>query len=210
MKQFIFLIFLSPFIVHGQRNKEIATLRVGYGSTNIGFKEAFEPSVNIFGIVFNTGKTFVGDGPEFGLSKEMNRKLFLDLSFSSFYGKDTKVKVNRHEHYYTLEGFQVPMTVNYLLRAETKRLRVNAGAGIAYLKGHLQQYETITMSNRQVTNQVSDIRISELQLAMRPGVQLRILSDLFVSFIVRVGLSTNGRYADNPYFSLKYTFQNKR
>jgi hypothetical protein len=210
MKQLTYLFLLFPLAIFGQKANDIISFRVGYSSTNIGFKEAFEPSVNIFGRVFNTGKTFVGESPEFGISKALNNKIYVDISYSSFSGRDTKLIVNNNKNYYTLKGFQVPLTVNYLLRNNTKRFRINIGVGVDYLKAHLQQYESVSTTNGQVTNQINDIHISELQFALRPGVEFRIIPNLFVSWIVRVGISTNGRYVDNPILSLRYTFKTKK
>lgn len=210
MKILTYLFLLFPISIFGQKTHDIISLRIGYSSTNIVFKEAFEPSVNIFGRTFNTGKTFVGDGPEFGISKDLNKRIFMDISYSSFSGKDTKLKVNNNENYYTLKGFQIPLTVNYLLRDNTKRLRINIGGGVDYLKAHLQQYESVSTTNGQVTNKINDIDISEFQFALRPGVEFRIIPNLFVSWIVRVSISTNGRYVDNPILSLRYTFKSKK
>ena len=207
MKKIIYLLLLFPLTTFGQRTNDIVTLRIGYGSTNIVFKEAFEPSINVFGRVFNTGKTFVGDSPEFGISKNLSERMFAEASFSTFSGRETKAKVNTSENYYTLKGFQLPLTVNYLLRDSDKRLRINLGGGVQFLKAHLQQYETTGNSSGQTTNQITDINISEFQFALRPGVQFRIVPNLFASFIVKVGISTNGRYTDNPCLSLKYTFR---
>jgi hypothetical protein len=210
MKIIAFLFLAFPFVTFGQRTNDILTLRVGIGSANIGFKEALEPSTNLFGREFNTGNTFIGDGPEFGISKNISHKMFIDVSFFQFSGRNTKLKVNNNENYYTLKGYQLPVTINYLLRDNSKRLRFNLGGGFQYLKGHLQQYETSINNNGQVTNQINDIRISEFQLVLRPGVQFRIISNLYASFIVRAGISTNGRYGDSPIFSLKYTFKTKK
>lgn len=195
--------------IFGQKVNDRISLQIGYSTTNIVFNEAFEPSVSIFGLVFNTGKTFVGSGPEFGISKDISTRIFMDISFSSFSGRDTKLKVNNNENYYTLNGIQIPVTVNYLLRDNTKRFRINLGTGVKYLKAHLQQYEVISDNNGQVTNKISDIRISEIQFALLPGIQFRIIPLLNISFVVRVGISTNGRYADNPCLSIKYTFKKK-
>jgi hypothetical protein len=210
MKQLTYFFLLFPLFTFGQKANDVISLRVGYSSTNIVFKEAFEPSVSIFGQVFNTGKTFVGDGPEFGISKALNNKLYIDISFSSFSGRDTKLIVNNNKNYYTLKGFQVPLTVNYLLRNNTKRFRINIGVGIDYLKAHMQQYESVKTTNGQIKNKLNDIDISELQFALRPGVEFRIIPNLFVSWIVRVSISTNGRYVDNPILSLRYTFKTKK
>lgn len=210
MKRLTYFILLFPLSIFGQKSNNISSLRIEYSSTNIGFKEAFEPSVNIFGLVFNTGKTFVGEGPEFGVSKALNNRIYIDISFSSFSGRDTKLVVNNNKSNYILKGFQVPLTVNYLLRNNTKRFRINIGAGVDYLEAHLQQYESVNTTIGQVTNQVNDIHISEFQFAFRPGVEFRIIPDLFVSWIVRVSISTNGRYVDNPILSLRYTFKTKK
>ncbi len=125
-----FIVSILIIIVSfGQETNEVISLRIGYSSTNVVFKEAFEPSFQFFGNTFNTGKTFVGDGPEFGIIKSINKNLFIDLSFSSFAGQDTKTKVNNNENYYTLKGFQIPFTANYLLRDSSKKFRINIGAG---------------------------------------------------------------------------------
>jgi hypothetical protein len=206
----LFILIHTISISFGQKTKELVSIRIGYSSTNIVFKEAIEPSFQFFGNTFNSGKTFVGEGPEFGISKSINEKLFIDFSLSTFSGQETKTKVNSNESYYTLKGFQIPLTTNYLLRDSSKRFRINIGAGFQYLHGHLQQFEKITSNSGQTTNQLKDIEISEFQLAIRPGVQFRIIPNLFASFIVKVSISTNGRYSDNPCLSLKYTFYKRK
>jgi hypothetical protein len=210
MKRLTYFFLLFPLSIFGQKANDIISLRIGFSSTDIVFKEALQPSVGIFGHTFKTGKTFVGEGPEFGMSKTINDKIYMDISFSLFSGRDTKLSVNTNKNYYTLKGFQVPLTVNYLLRNPTKRLRINLGAGVGYLKAQLQQYESVSSTNGQITNEVNNIQISELQFAFRPGLEFRIIPNLFVSWIVRVSISTNGRYVDNPILSLRYTFKHKK
>lgn len=183
------------------------SVRIGYGATNIIFKEALQPSVNLFGRTFKTGKTYVAEGPEFGISKDLNSNIYLDIGFSSFSGGDTRVEFNNSKNYYNLKGFQIPLTINYLFRDKTKKIRFNVGTGINYLKAHLQQYESSTLTNSQVVNQISDINISELQFALRPGIEFRVIPNLFISWMIRVSLSTNGRYVDNPVLSLRYSFK---
>jgi hypothetical protein len=207
MKQLIYFISLFPSPIFAQKADDIISLRIGYSTTDIGFKEAFEPSVSILGGVFKTGNTFEGEGPEFGISKAINNRLYIDISFSSFSGRETKLIVNNDKNYYTLKGFQVPLTVNYLLRKNTKRLRINIGAGIDYLKAHLEQFESFNTNNGQVTTQVNNIQISEPQFALRPGVEFRIIPNLFISWIARASISTNGRYVDNTILSVRYTFK---
>ncbi|MBY0477127.1 MAG: outer membrane beta-barrel protein [Chitinophagaceae bacterium] len=207
---FLFVLLCSSGFSFGQKTKELLSVRIGYSSTNILFKEAVEPSFQFFGVTFKSGKTFVGEGAEFGISKSIHSKLFMDVSISSFKGQDFKTRVNNAENYYTLIGFQIPVTANYLFRDSSKRFRVNLGAGFQYLRAHLQQFEKITANGMQTVTQLTDINISEFQFALRPGIQLRILPNLFATFIVKVSLSSNGRYSDNPCLSLKYTFNNKK
>lgn len=208
---FLLLILIHTLgISFGQQTKELVSIRIGYSSTNIVFKEAIEPSFQFFGNTFKSGKTFTGEGPEFGISKSINDKLFIDVSFSTFSGQETKTMVNDNENYYTLKGLQIPLTANYLLRDSSKRFRINIGAGFQYLKGHLRQFEKISSPGGQITNQMTDIKITEFQLAIRPGIQFRIIPNLFASFIVKVSIATNGRYTDNPCLSLKYTFHKKK
>mgnify|MGYP000903452764 CR=1 FL=1 len=211
MKKILFLLStLTTTFLFGQKSNEILSLRIGYNSANIVFKEAFEPSFQFFGYTFKSGKTFAGDGPEAGIAKSINSKLFIDLGISSFSGEDIKTRVNNNENYYTLRGFHMPLTANYLLRNSSKKLRINIGAGFQYLKAHLQQFEKITTGSGEVVNQLTDISISELGLAIRPGIQFRIIQDLVACFIVKVSISPNGRYTDSPAFSLKYTFTKKK
>jgi hypothetical protein len=209
MRKIICLLLVFPLAVFGQKTGDIITLSLGWASANIGFKEAIDPSINFFGRIFNTGNTFVGEGPEFGISKNISKNMFAEISFSTFTGKETKAKVNNNENYYTLAGFQLPLTLNYLTGDNNKRLRINLGGGGQLLKSHLQQFETIINNSGQTTTRISDINISEFQLALVPGVQFRIIGNLFTSFLVKVGISTNGRYADYPCFSIKYTFRTK-
>lgn len=210
MKQIIYLFLLFPLAIYGQRTKDIVALRVGYGSTNIVFKEAYEHSINFFGRILKSGKAYTGQGWEFGISKDLTENLFMEASFSSFSDRRTTVIVNNYESYYTIKGSKVPLTLNYLLRNSTKRFRINIGAGAQYLKAYLQQYGTINNDSGSITNQLTDIKISEFQVALRPGVQFRIIPTLYASFIVTIGILTNRRYTDNPCVSLKYSFKTKK
>ncbi len=96
MKQLIWFFIFLPVSVFGQEAKDIFSLTIGNGSTNITFKEAFEPSINFFGRIFNTGKNFVGDGPECGISNEISQRIFMDFSFSLFSGRNSKANYQQY------------------------------------------------------------------------------------------------------------------
>lgn len=207
MRYLICLIPLFPVIVYGQKTKDVITVRIGASSTNIIFKEAVEPSVTFLGFTFETGKTFTGSGPEFGLSKNINKSLFVELSLASFSGHESVLRINNNDHSYTLKGFQVPVILNFLIRDTSKRFRINLGGGVQYIKAHLKQFETLADSGGPSTRQINDVSISEFSLAIVPGVQFRILSQLYISFVVNMAISTTGRYNDRPCFSAKYVFK---
>ncbi|WP_293311202.1 outer membrane beta-barrel protein [Pedobacter sp. UBA5917] len=211
MKKIITLVFIFFTLAsHAQSNKEIISVKFGYGSTNVVIKEANSPALNLFGYSFSTGNTFVGEGIELGLSKSINSSLFLELGFSNFKGTDLMYKINSYERNYKLKGFQVPISVNYLFRNEEKRLRFNLGAGFQYFKSRLNQSERyINTNNVQVENQLEAIDLSEIHFLFRPGLQYRIVKNLTAAFVVKVSLSPDGRYTDNPAISVKYTFINK-
>jgi hypothetical protein len=213
---FLFAFILITTFSFGQNANEKFSLRIGYSTTNITFNEAYNPSINFLGIPINlTGKNFSGDGPELGISKSIKEKLFLDIAFSSFYSPEfNQLTVNNYALDYTLKGFQIPLTINYLTRNSSKKFRVNLGGGLQYLNGHLQQFEKITDNGGQITQStVTDVHISELQLSLRPGIQYRIAPNLVASFIVNTSISVTGnfgRYSDHPCLSLKYTFVKKK
>lgn len=212
MKKIITLLFiLFTLASHAQSNKEIVSVKFGYGSTNVVVKEANSPTLNLFGYSFSSGNTFVGEGIELGLSKSINSSLFVELGFSNFKGADLMYKINSYERSYKLKGFQVPISVNYLFRKEEKRLRFNLGAGLQYFKSTLNQFERYTNTNDiQVENQPVGIDISEIHFLFRPGLQYRIVENLTAAFVVKVSLSPKGRYTDNPAISVKYTFITNR
>lgn len=202
----LFILVNTISISFGQETDQLFSIRIGYSSTSIVFKEAVEPSFQFFGNTFKAGKTFVGSGPEFGISKSVNDKLFIDLGLSSFSGNEIKTEVNGNKNYYNLRGLQIPLTVNYLFRDSSRKLRISVGAGFQLLNGRLKQFEDITTGGGQTTYQLTDFDISEFQFAIRPGIQIRIIPNLFALFIVKLSISTNGRYSDNPCLSVKYTF----
>jgi hypothetical protein len=202
-----FLLLLVPISAAAQKTDDLFSIRLGASSANIIFNEAVESSIGLFGFLFSTGNTFAASGGELGISKNLNERMFLESSFALFSGSDTKTKVNNTEDYYTMRGYQVPLMFNYLFRDSTKRLRIVAGGGVQFLKAHLKQYQKTLTATGPITNQLTDINIKELQFVLAPGVQFMIISRLYVSFIVNVGISTNGRYSDRPCFSLKYSFR---
>ena len=205
----ILLILFDSLNVAAQTSKEILGVRVGASTTNIVFKEAYSPTINFFGLPFFTGNTFSADGPQVGISKSLNNKLYIDLYYASFSGTDTKAKVNALTDWYRLRGFEIPLTLNYLLRKPTKRFRVNVGVGIQYQEAHLETYETVDYGNTQSSNTINDINTSGFGLVIRPGVQFRIIQNLYVSFNANISIATNGRYADNPCFAHTYRFMSK-
>ena len=208
MKPFLFIILL-PLTVLAQEKSEILSGRVGYGFTSIVFDEAADPSFLYFGLTFPSNN-FRAHGPDIGVSKSINNRVYIDLSFSSFSGKDQRVKVDENEQWYNLKGFQVPLTVNYLIRNETKRLRLNIGGGFQYLKGHLEQYEIVYEGTDQMTIAKGDFKISEFQFSARPGIQYRIIPNLFAVLLYKLAISTNCRFSDNPSLSLRYSFRKNK
>jgi hypothetical protein len=204
----LFCFNLLALTLPAQNNGGALYLRLGYSATNIVIREAIVPDINFFGYVFDPGKTFTGNGPELGVCKIINDRWLVDFSLSTFSGGELKAKSGNDQNFYKLGGFQFPITINYLTRSNARRLRVNLGAGLQYMQAHLQQFETITNTNgTQTTNQTTDISISEAQLVLRPGIQYRIVPNLFLSFILNASLSPAGRYADHPCFSLRYNFR---
>jgi len=190
-----------------QNHQEIISVKLGYGSTNVIIKEANSPDFNLFGYSFSSGNTFVGEGIEVGVSKSINPNLFIELGFSDFKGGDLRYKVNSYERSYKLKGYQIPLSVNYLFRKEEKKLRFNLGAGLQYFKSTLSEFESyLNTENVYIENQAKDIDISEVHFLIRPGLQYRIVKHLTAAFVVKVSLSSNGRYTDNPAISLKYSF----
>jgi Outer membrane protein beta-barrel domain len=205
MKPLLFLVLL-PLSMLAQERNEILSLRVGYGFTSIKFDEAVDPSFLYFGLSFPSN-SFRANGPEFGVSKAFNNRMFIDLSFSSFSGEGERAKVDENEHRYTLKGFQIPLTVNYLIRNPTKRLRLNIGGGFQFLKAQMEQYELVYEGTDEMRIQKADFKISEFQFSARPGIQYRIIPNLYAALIYKVSVSTGGRYSDNPSLSLRYSFQ---
>ncbi len=200
-----FLLSLTSKIFAQQRIEEMS-VRFGYGTTNIGVKEAYERSASFFGLKVKSGKTFIGEGVAYGVSKEINHKLTIDIAYSGFKGEEQTLRVNNVAYYYKLGGHQIPITINYLTRDSSKRLRINLGLGAQYLNGNLKQFQNITNGANTITNKITDINISEVQLAFKPGIQFRIFPQLFALYTVTFALSANGRYLDNPCLSLKYSF----
>lgn len=129
------------------------------------------------------------------------------MGFSDFKGGDLRYKVNSYERSYNLKGYQIPLSVNYLFRKEEKKLRFNLGVGLQYFKSTLSEFENyLNTENVYIENQAKDIDISEVHFLIRPGLQYRIVKHLTAAFVVKVSLSSNGRYTDNPAISLKYSF----
>ena len=209
MKPLMFVLLL-PVTLFGQQKQEIISVRAGYSGTIIVFKEAVDPSFLNFGLTFNNSKSFVSSGPEFGVSKSINNKLYIDFAFSTFSGEHTKFEYSGNEFWYTLKGYQLPLSINYLLRDHTRKLRINLGGGIQYLNANLKQYETVDDGAGDITNTRTDIKIKELQICARPGLQYRITPDMFASFIINLSVSTNGRFANHPAIFVAYRIARKR
>ncbi|MGM9476534.1 outer membrane beta-barrel protein [Pedobacter sp. GSP4] len=211
MKKIITLVFIFFSLAsHAQNNTEIIAVKVGYSSTNVIIKEANSPDLNLFVFSFFSGNTFVGEGLEVGISKSINPNVFIELGYSNFKGGDLRYKINSYERSYTLNGFQVPISINYLFRKEEKKLRFNLGAGLQYFESTLNEFESYNnTSNVPEENQFPTINISEVHFLIRPGVQYRLLRNLTAAFVVKVSLSPKGRYTDNPAISVKYALTRK-
>ena len=209
-----FLIFLTLSLAQShwlfaQEKKDVIGFRIGRSTTDITFGEVPHASVGFFGSLMGPGYSFSGDGFEFALTKELNRHVYFDLAFSNFSGDGNRGNVNNGKNIYTLYGYQIPLTINYLTRKDSNRFRVNLGAGFQFIKARLQQYQTITTITGSITTRTTDIHITEIQLALKPGVQFRIIPDLFVAFMAQAAIAPNGRFSDNVCLSLRYIFRKK-
>lgn len=212
MKRFLYLIFLLPCFAKAQHSSDVFGIQVGYGSFNITAKDAYRQQINLFGFKRKTGNTFVGDGINLGLTKEIDSNLFLAINYSSFSGKDTDLEFGSYLGNYILShsisGYQIPISINYLLRKNSRKLRINLGAGLQYIQANITQTETITENNLTQTNVVKQLDISQLQFMLRPGLQYRILPNLFAVYAVNIAIPFTGNYNDGPNFSIKYIFRN--
>lgn len=70
----LFILIHTIGVSFGQKHEELFSIKIGYSSTNIVFKEAIEPTFQFLGNTFKSGKTFVGEGIEFGAGKSINDK----------------------------------------------------------------------------------------------------------------------------------------
>ena len=213
MKSLIIALLCTPMFVLGQAQpNDLFSLKFGYNTTLISIKEAVRTKSNLFGLSFDHGNTYSGDGIHFGLAKNISDHLFVDLSAVFFSGEEQIVHAANYlsvlERSYTLKGFRIPASINYLFRSSSKRLRPNIGAGLQYLNFAFHQFE-MQQSNGLTTNkEIAYVNTNEIQLLLSPGIQYRIIDELYVSFIVNVGIGK--RYIDAPTISLKYAFKNKK
>lgn len=209
---FILLGLLPFFASYAQSKQNILTIQIGYNTTNVNDQKAYKPDVtgsSLLDVVF-PGKTFTGDGFAFGISKDLSERWFFGLGVAFYSGGETTLRVNAYELSYRLKGFRVPVSINYLLRNSNRRLRINLGAGVNYINGNLDQFETTQVSSGQtVTTHIRDISHSSFIPMIVPGIQFRIIPNLHLSFLVNISTSFNGLYSDGPCLSLKYSFQKK-
>jgi len=212
MKRFLYLILLLPCSASAQHSSDIFGIQIGYGSVNITAKDAYRQQINLFGFKRKTGNTFIGDGINIGLTKEIDSNLFIAINYAGFSGKDTDLEFGSYLGNYILSnsmsGYQIPISINYLLRKNSRKLRINLGAGFQYIQANIKQIETVTEKNLTQTNVVKDLDISQLQFMLRPGLQYRIIPNLFATYAVNIAIPFNGNYNDGPNFSIKYIFRN--
>ena len=201
------LVFIY-FNASAQTNKELFGIKIGYGTTAINFKESNPVSFSFFGRKFDSGNTFSGDGIEFGVTRSINKKMFMDFSFASFSEDGLHFKVNDFEYLYKINGYQIPISINYLLRNEERKFQFVIGLGFQYLHSKLkEQQHYISADQKYIENEFDEIKISEASVIFGAGIQYRIVPYLLAAFNVKASLSTRGRYSDRPSISLMYVFQ---
>jgi hypothetical protein len=183
--------------------------RLGYATTNIVFKEAILPQLFVFDILLSPGKTFVGEGPEVGLSASMGSHWQHDVAYTSFRGKETKLVTGVNENLYELRGNRISFSTNYLFRKPEKWLRFTVGAGLQIMSARLQQFDKVSNTQGVFTTLIKNIKITEPQLLLRTGVQARVAKNLYLLFAVPLAISFNGRYTDGVGLSVRYQFARK-
>jgi len=179
-------------------------VKVGMNSINVSLLEAYEPSTAIFGTGFNAGRTFIGEGLEFGFGKELSSRVYVDMAYSRFKGNETVLEVDNKVDYYTMEGFQLPLVLNYLLRKPERKLRFDIGTGLHYVDISVKQLKRIGDDIRVM----KELEMSKIQVVVKTGLQYRIIPNLFSSFLIKAAFSI-GSYNDNPSLSLRYVFKKK-
>ena len=110
--------------------------------------------------------------------------------------------------HYTLKGFVLPVTINFLIRDETRKLNFHLGGGFQYLSAQFYQYQDLTNNNVTTTDQLRDISISEGSIAGIGGAQYRIVKNLIIDWTARVAVATSGRISSAQILSVKYSFGN--
>lgn len=209
------LIFLLLSVAaNSQNERKPFYLRVGMSSSHYVIREAYKPpAISVLGAFdIGNGKTFTGEGPEFGMGKHLSERSFIDIGFATFrYAGQTWEVGNMNgtlSYSYRIKGWMLPVTFNYLLRDSTRKFRINTGLGLQFNRVDFQQFETMSASSTTTTT-IRDVDLAELSFILRPGIQYRVLKQLYVSFLVNVSISTSGRYGDHPCLSVRYAFKSK-
>ncbi len=211
MKSLFIALFFFPILAFGQENRvDFFSLQFGYGSTNMRISEAVANPSGYLSF-FSDSKVYTGDGIQFGFAKDLNKRLFLDVSLALFSGAEQTYfstgNLSSIQRTYALKGTRIPVSINYLFRDPSKRFQINLGAGLQYLHFKFQQFETQTTSGLAATKTITDLNAGQVQLLLNPGVQLRLFDELRATF--NINMAVISRYNDSGSISLKYTFKNK-
>jgi hypothetical protein len=201
------LCFLSTPALWGQSQKPFS-IRAGYSATAVRIDGAAQPSERLYNKV-NDSKTFWGDGVEGGLSKAILPKVVVDAGFATISGRGTKAKIvsDRYnaEHYYSLKGFQLPITCNFQVTPPERKFRFLIGAGLQLLHLKFQQYQHYVDDTGGWTEAAQRLTFTDVQIAGKATAQYRLNERFSIMTHYKASVSHRGRLVNNAFAGLAYS-----
>lgn len=173
----------------------VPTLFAGYGVVGV----VIGKSVDTQGIT-GSSQTFSGSGPLLGVGVQIGNRIFVDLNYQRAKGTSSENTLN-NQYTYEIDGFQMPLNVNYLLRQRSRRFNVSVGAGLNVLKAHIQQWD-------KYGQHVIDKNILDPSMGWIVSARWRLIRNLEIG--ANLNFSVIGTYGISDSFMLRYTFKSSQ
>lgn len=209
-KIFAVTFLLASFTLQAQRQKNIFSIGAGFHVVNMGIEEADFRDIHAFRNGVGKKKNFTSTGYEVSISQPVSSRLTARVSWAHFNSEGYKFKEEgylSYSYYYTLKGDLIPLTLEYRLsRNPSTRLQLFAGGGLQLIKFKMSELERSSLGIGSVITQFREFKKSEFGILAVPGLNYRLIGQVYSDFHLRMGYSFSGRVTFNPSISLNYMF----
>jgi outer membrane protein W len=192
------LVLLFGSLYSSAQTSDYLSVKAGYNFTHLKYTstDGLFATNNVLGSFNATGFTI-------GFSKEIVPNFNFDLTYQRITVADINLTSSAGTYTENHQGFQLPLIITYLFQPDTKKLRLNFGAGAEYTSFGVDQ--KLISSGGAVTS--TNDSVTKFDLLVTPGIQYEVMPNLYLNYNFHYSFIASGFNSNSHQLFIKYTFK---